>query len=166
MLKEFILPVKRDYRDILAEKMAMIPINKQEVNAVFIHKGNYSVRTFKGDEVSFDEAIDRMNRYNESSDSVGRCIFITAPNVILRGFGDNYADSMITYCAPMKNPANQEMRAKSGDVGWDYAIPDRRDVAADIVSMDNDLLSLAEAAISMELAVEIDGKTPFEGAPL
>lgn len=101
---------------------------------------------------------------------------IKAPNVLLRTLHElrpvnapigpmPKVKSMITYCAPMNNPVREPMKSGfKGIIGDEYLIPDRRQDAADMVSENDDLVSLADSAMNMQL-VELDGKTPFEGAP-
>jgi hypothetical protein len=157
----------------LSTTILKLPINRQESNAIFVYQGKYSVRVLKG--ISFDEAVERMERYNQDEESLGRCLMVKGPNVVLRALtslrpkGDfigpfPYVDSMITACAEQIPPKREPMKSGfKGIIGDEYLIPDRRQDAADMLSDNDDLVALAEAAMNM--AVSLNGKTPFEGAP-
>jgi len=179
------------YIDYLASKMSAIPIDAWKHNAVFTDgDGNYRVDTFPIEDTSFDDLIQRMLTFNSQDPSVlngERCIMIQSPNWVLKGL--RYLDfkalesenllgydedtkeletfkileSMLIFCAPMEDDkvVNNGIRAK-GLVGSEYLVPDKRQVAADIVAEDaRGSKGIGEASLlTMALSALRAGKRP------
>ena len=155
-----------EYYEDLSVKMNNISFNPNASTAIFTDgKGGYE--TVESLDSTFDEMIDRMAIYNMKADkqkSRRRCIMIKSPNRILRELG-GHKESMLTFCAPMKNKVIENFQTRgSAILGDEYLVSDRRQEAADIVGYIPELLNLAKAALNLEVSIE--GKKPFEGAPL
>lgn len=165
------------YLEYVAKTLNSLPIDKDKHNVIFVNKGRYKVVYKDLDECTFDELIDRLLAFNSNPKHTSRCLMVKSPNWLLRGL--EYfkrptdfigpmplSTAMVTFCAPMKANKPQATGFKAlGRLGDDYLIPDRRQVAAEMVNDNKDLVEVAKTALEAS-SVTLNGKLPFEGAPL
>ena len=151
--------------EYIAARMAReISINPNAANAVFIREGRYHVETFPmvrdsalEDGVTLDEMIHRMETYNADPTADSVCIYVSVPNRVLRCLNDGDVASMISYCKPMATPKPSHINIKDGTSGWEYALPDRRQTAADIVSENVELVPMVSEILDTDAYVDLDG---------
>ncbi len=128
------------YIEFLAHRMTTeIKKDNNKHNAVFIDKkGHYITKYFEPEDTTFDSMVNRMLRFNvHPNGGFSRCIMVSSPNRILRELG-GHPTSTVTFCAPMVDPVIEVHMGgrEGGRMSDDYLIPDRNQVASDIVAMD------------------------------
>jgi len=165
------------YLEFTAHLMSHIRVNPDKHNAIFLSKGRYTVRHIELEDSSFDSMIEGLLNFNKSADHT-RCIMVKSPNSILRSLAScrpicnkfmgpmPLVKSMLTYCAPMENAKIETVNFKAvGRLDEAYLVPDRRQLAAEMVNDNNDLVELAKTSMNLA-SVTVGGAVAFEGAPL
>ncbi len=165
-----------EYLERMASRLGSLPIDRDNHNAIFVKKGRYEVRIIPNDEATHEEMINRLTEFNRTH-KVMRCLMIRSPDWMLRFCQDavhpkgfigpmQHSDAMKTFCAPMKDKPPQKLGFKAqGRLDDMYLIPDDRQVAAELVNDNNDLVEVAIKALEAT-NVTLNSKTPFENSPL
>ena len=138
-----------DYLEKLGTKLLSIEIKIDHHNVIFTDgKGGYIVKHFPLNEATFDELIERLEEFNKSSNSKGvRCLMVKTPSEFMTEYTEYDGVTMLTYCAPTKNAILDNYQMRSGALKDEFLIPDKRQVAADIIGNDPEMLPMARSAL-------------------